>query len=124
MSSLSSQVGLQFGVDSGRALGERAEAVGQGRSAVGLAGDDEQSVVPRDRAQDVGEADLVQGGGEELRGAGRRAQDGEVGAALGVGEQVGQQPGEPGRRGLRGSQRGVLRRQDVAGRGAVASRGA
>ena len=87
--------------------------------AVGVAGDDQQSVVPRDGAEDVGEADLVQRRGEELRRARRGAQHGQVGAALGAGEQVGQQPGEPGGRGLRGAQRGVLRRQHVGRRGAV-----
>ena len=95
------EVGVQFGVHGRGAPGQRAQPLGQRRAAVGLAGHHQESVVPGDGAQDVGEADLVQRRREELRGTGRRAQDGQVGAALGAGEQVGQQPGEPGRRALR-----------------------
>ena len=63
-------VGLQFGV---RAAGVRSasaqQAVGQGRGRRRVAGDEQHGVVAGDGAQHVGQADLVEGGGQELRRA-------------------------------------------------------
>ena len=75
-------------------------------AAGGVAGDDEDGVVAGDRAEDVGQLGLVEGGGEELRGARRGAQDDEVGAGLGADEQLAAQPGQPLGRGVAAAGRG------------------
>ena len=54
-------------------VGQVEESLRQGRAAARVAADDQDGVVPGDRAEDVTEVGLVEGAGEELRGARRRA---------------------------------------------------
>src|SRR5262252_70137 len=66
----------------------------------GVAGDHQDGVVTGDRAEDGGPACVVEGGGEQLRTAGRGPQYDQVGAGLGAHQQLGgdprQRPGEGG----------------------------
>src|SRR4051794_30017919 len=73
---------------------EGQQVVGQRAPALGVAGHHEQGVVTGDRADDVRQAGAVERRGEVLGGAGGRAQDDEVAARLGGGEQLPHQPGE------------------------------
>ena len=54
----------------------------------GSPADDQDGVVAGDGAEDVGELGLVEGAGEELRGARRRPEDHQVGARLGAHQQL------------------------------------
>ena len=69
---------------------------GQGPAAGYVAGHDEDRVVAGDGADDVGEPGAVQRAGEELRRPGRGSEDGQVAAGVDAGEQLAQQPDEPG----------------------------
>ena len=106
----------------------RACAVGQRRREplgerpgppVGLTGDHQDGVVAGDGAEDVGRPTGPARRPGTAPAPGRRAQHDEVAAGVGAGEQLAQQPGQPGRRGLRRAQRRVLRRQHVGRRAAV-----
>ena len=75
---------------------------------IGLAGHDEDRVVAGDGADDLGQAGAVDRAGQELRRARRGAQHDQVAAGVGAGEQLAQQPDQPGR--------GRPRRRAAAGR--------
>ena len=64
--------------------GEVEEAAGEGVAAGRVAADHQDGVVAGDGAEDLGQLGLVEGGGEELGGAGRGAQHDQVGAGLGA----------------------------------------
>src|SRR3954452_21453639 len=66
---------------------EGKQVVGQRAPALRVAGHHEQGVVTGDRAADVRQPGPVELRGEVLRGPGRRAQDDQVAARLGRGEQ-------------------------------------
>ena len=73
------------------------ELVGQRLAAGDVAGHDEDGVVAGDGADDVGQPGPVQRAGQELRRARRGAQHGDVAAGVDPGEQLAQQPEQPGR---------------------------
>ena len=88
--------------------GPSRRACRRGGPADGLAGHDEDGVVAGDGADDLGQARPVQRAGQELGGARRGAQHGEVAAGVDAGEQLAQQPDQPGR--------GLPRRRAAAAR--------
>src|SRR5205823_1661791 len=84
------------------------------------AGHDEDGVVAGDGADDLGQAGPVQGAGQKLGGSGWGTQDDQVAAGVHAGEQLAQQPDQPGRRLLGGAHRaGALGGYHVDGRAAV-----
>src|SRR5215204_3890214 len=76
-------------------FGKCSELLGEGLAPGRVATDHQHGVVARDAAEHVGQLDLVDRAGEELRRTRWRAQDDQVGAGLGAREQLGTEPGQP-----------------------------